>query len=179
MPIGPWSDLSYLAFYPLTLWALVLLVRRGSDRDMSAWLDAVIWTVGASVLAWEWVFEDSTLVDDPTVVSMITVAYPAMDLVLLLVLLRLVFASIRGNLALLLIGIGLGVQLVADMSSSPTSRGDGYTSGRLLDLGWLFTYTAVAAAALHPSMAEHAWCAANYPSRGSVGGGSRSSWCRR
>ena len=153
-PMGPWSDLSYLAFYPLTLWALVLLMRRGSDRDVSAWLDAVIWTVGASVLAWEWVFEDSILVDDPTVASMITVAYPAMDLVLLLVLLRLVFASIRGNLALLLIGIGLGVQLVADTVYLTNIAGAGYTSGRLLDVGWLFTYTAVAAAALHASMAQ-------------------------
>ena len=154
MPMGPWSDLSYLAFYPLALWALVLLVRRGSGRDMSAWLDAVIWTVGASVLAWEWVFEDSTLVENPTVASMITVAYPAMDLVLLLVLLRLVFASIRGNLALLLIGIGLGVQLVADIVYLTNIAGAGYTSGRLLDVGWLFTYAAVAAAALHPSMAQ-------------------------
>jgi hypothetical protein len=68
-PIGPWSDLSYLTFYPLTLWALVLLMKRSSDRDASAWLDAVIWTVGASVLSWEFVFEGSSLVDSPTVAS--------------------------------------------------------------------------------------------------------------
>jgi diguanylate cyclase (GGDEF)-like protein len=153
MPIGPWSDLSYLAFYPLTLWALVLLMRRSPDRDAAAWLDSVIWTIGASVLAWEWLFEGSSLVEAPTVASIITVAYPVMDLVLLLVLLRLVLASIKGNSALLLLAVGLGVQLVTDSVYLTDVAGAGYNSGHLLDLGWLFTYTAVAAAALHPSMA--------------------------
>jgi diguanylate cyclase (GGDEF)-like protein len=77
-----------------------------------------------------------------------------MDLVLLLVLLRLVFASIGGNRALLLLGAGLGVQLATDVVYVTDIMGSGYTSGRLLDVGWLFTYTAVAAAALHPSMAQ-------------------------
>jgi diguanylate cyclase len=154
MPIGPWSDLSYLMFYPLTLWAMVLLMRRSSDRDASAWLDAVIWTTGASVLAWKWVFEDSSLLENPTVASLITAAYPAMDMVLLLVLLRLVLASIRGNPALLVLGVGLGVQLVTDIVYLTNLAGAGYTSGHLLDVGWLFTYTAAAAAALHPSMAQ-------------------------
>jgi diguanylate cyclase len=153
MPSGPWSDLSYLTFYPLTLWALVLLMRRSPDRDAAAWLDSVIWTIGAGVLAWEWLFEGSSLVEQPTVASIITVLYPGMDLVLLLVLLRLVFASIRGNSALLLLAVGLGVQLVTDSVYLADLSGSGYDSGHLLDLGWLFTYTAVAAAALHPSMA--------------------------
>lgn len=154
MPAGPWPDLAYLAFYPLTLWALVLLMRHSSDRDTSAWLDAVIWTVGASVVAWKWVFDGSSLAESATVTSLISAAYPAMDLVLLLVLLRLVLASIRDHPALLLLGIGLGLQLVTDIVYFTNFAGTVYTSGRVLDLGWLLNYTAIAAAALHPSMAR-------------------------
>lgn len=154
IPVGVWSDLAYLAFYPLTLWALVLLMRHSSDRDTSAWLDAVIWTIGASVLAWKCVFDGSSLVENATANNIISAAYPMMDVMLLLVLLRLMFASIRDHPALLLLGIGLGVQLVTDIVYITNFADTLYTSGRLLDLGWLLNYTAVAAAALHPSMAR-------------------------
>jgi diguanylate cyclase (GGDEF)-like protein len=156
MPIGPWSDLAYLAFYPLVFAALVLLMRRGADRDVSAWLDAVIWTVGAGVLAWEWVFEDTGLGDDLTLVRVITAAYPLMDLLLLLVLLRVAFTAARTNSALLLLAAGLAAQLVTDMVYLGGVLGDSYAAGGLMDLGWLFSYVAVAAAGLHPSMAESA-----------------------
>ena len=89
VPFPNLGDAAYLAFYPLVLVALAQFVRASGQRNRAAWLDAMIWTVGAVMLAWEPLLEPYDGWGDPTLGGLVAIGYPVMDLVLLLMLVRL------------------------------------------------------------------------------------------
>ena len=146
----PWSDLAYLAFYPLALVCLIRLLK-GRVPDRFGWVDALVWTSGAAVPVWEFAIED-TVEDGFDAYVATLVAYPVMDLLLLLVLVKLMTVSRGGSISLRLLTLGLGIQFVTDIVYLTQP----YVSGGWMDLGWLASYSVVAIAALHPSMATPA-----------------------
>jgi diguanylate cyclase (GGDEF)-like protein len=151
----PWaSDLAYLCYYPLVTVALALIMRRHPLGKFAAWLDAAIWTVGAGVLLWKLALEGSQLPAHLGIDWFVAVAYPLMDLVVLLLLVRTVTGMVLDNTALLLLASGLAAQLVADVFFLGDFLGAGYVEGGSLDVGWLVSYVLVIAAGLHPSLAR-------------------------
>jgi diguanylate cyclase (GGDEF)-like protein len=154
-PFPGLSDVVYLAAYPLLFLAVGLVVARSGVRNSAAWLDAGIWTGGAVVAAWLPLLEP--FVHDPELTTgqrVTALSYPAMDLVLLLLVVHQLSSKHQRSAPHRLVLLALGALLVADVVFGIRSLQGTYRSGELTDLGWLVSYVALGAAALHPRMAE-------------------------
>jgi diguanylate cyclase (GGDEF)-like protein len=152
------ADILYLAGYPLLAASLLALTRRRQPcGDQAALIDAGIITVSCTVLAWVYLIapytRDGSLGALEKVVS---VAYPAGDLLCLAVLVRLMIAGPRGQRrivpSLAFLCAAFAVVLVVDVGFAVGTVTDTYTSGGVLDAMYLIPYVLVALAGLHPSV---------------------------
>ncbi len=149
---GP--DVLYLAAYPILAAGMVALIRthvRG--EHLIGAIDGAIIALGVGVLAWVFVMapyaRDQTLtVADKT----IAIAYPALDLVILAVLLHLVTNRRTSNVAFVLLVASVTTMLAADAIYVVLVAHGSYSGGSLVDFGWIASYALWGAAALHPSM---------------------------
>lgn len=152
-PFPSVADVLYLMGYPVLVAGLLSLVRahlRGGG--VGALVDATIITVGAGLVAWEFLIDP--YVDDHTLSGLelaISVAYPFGDVLVLGVGVALaVGPNIRAPVYRLLMGSLVGL-LGSDVIYGFQVLGSGYEVG-LIDLGWLVSYVLLGAAALHPSV---------------------------
>jgi diguanylate cyclase (GGDEF)-like protein len=166
-PFPAWSDVFYLSFYvPLLVAVTGILRSRWTDLDRADWLDAAIWVCGAAVIAWQLSLQSYIGTAGHTSVLAVTVAtaYPLLDLVLLLLMVRVVASDALRSVPLQLMAAGLGVLLTTDVMYLGHALGPGYELGGMLDVGWLTSYVLVAAAGCHeattrgtaPVVAPHA-----------------------
>jgi diguanylate cyclase (GGDEF)-like protein len=146
------ADAFYLCAYPMLVIGLLLSVRGHAGRDLTGLVDAAIVATGLGLVLWVWVLNpiasDSSV---STVERLISTAYPAFDVLLLVLLARLFTAAGRATPSVRLLGLAVLLLLVADIVFSLISL---YSDGDApaLDAGWLLSYVMWAAAALHPSM---------------------------
>lgn len=149
------ADFFYLMTYPLYGLGFVLLARgRSAGRDRPGVVDALIVATGGGVVAW--VFLMWPYVSDGSLSSaerLITVSYPVGDVLLLAVAARLAFAPGGRSRAYWLLAGGLGLMLVSDVVYAVETLEGTYSTGALVDAGWLLCHVLLAGAALHPSMA--------------------------
>jgi diguanylate cyclase (GGDEF)-like protein len=150
------ADAFYLLGYPVFAVSLVLLVkgRRGTRRDLGLLLDTATVTAGLSLLSW-------ILIARPTIESMnnslgaaaVAAAYPAMDILLVGAMVRLVSSPGGRSPAFRYLLSALLLLVAADTLSAAF---DLYSTNEFagVDYLWLFSYVAWGAAALHPSMTE-------------------------
>jgi diguanylate cyclase len=152
-PWPSWADALYLAGYPVLGAALWLLLRsRSSARRLPAFLDAAIIATAIGVLAW--VYYMQPLAQDPSLSlpeRLISLAYPLMDLLLLIVLVRmlLIRGARSGSMGWMVASTCL--LLGADAWFTLLSTTSGYQPGDLVDGLWLLAYVFWGVAALHPS----------------------------
>ena len=111
------ADFFYLAGYPLIAGGLLVATRRRMPiLDMQAPIDAAIVAVSALLAVWFYVIDptlsDSTLSWTETVV---TIAYPVADVIVLAVALRFVMGRSWNVTALRLLVLGLALTLFGDM----------------------------------------------------------------
>jgi diguanylate cyclase (GGDEF)-like protein/PAS domain S-box-containing protein len=156
LPFPSIADPFYLAFYPLLVAGMLLLIReRNEARDSASLIDALIITVAAATVSWIYLMapyaHDHTLTL-PT--KLTSIAYPMMDVLVLGVVLRLAVGSRRRSRAFWLLVSGTTVLLLADTIYGWKLLHGGYTTGGVLDVGWAAFYALLGAAALHPSMRE-------------------------
>jgi signal transduction histidine kinase len=153
-PFPSVGDLFYLAGYPFIAAGLVVGVvrRRPLGLDRQAFIDAAMVTVVAALLAWVYlilpVLDDSELSDVETVV---TLAYPVGDLLLVAVAARFVVGSSWSALSLRLLVAGLGVTLVGDVMFA-LSIVDGESGDRVVNAILLTGVVLIGTAGVHPSM---------------------------
>ncbi|GAA3464578.1 diguanylate cyclase [Saccharothrix longispora] len=147
------ADVFYLGHYPLVVVGLVVLIRqRRSDRDLPGLLDAVSLTVVAGLLSWVFVIGPQTRLGTSPLVEAASLAYPLMDLVVLLASLRLLFGAGRRDGSFVLLTAWLAAIMTAD-TVYVLQRLDGtYAAGNFLDAVWLGGNLALGACALHPAM---------------------------
>ena len=147
----PYSDLVYLAAYPILAVALFQLARSRFERETA--IDSAIVAVALSAVIWQWVItpvlESST---GPTFERMVAVAYPIMDILLVVVIVHAVFTLPRWTPAAWLLFAGLGVMLVADAAYARMIADGTYSDGGALDALWPISYFLLAGAVMHPSM---------------------------
>jgi diguanylate cyclase (GGDEF)-like protein len=86
--------------------------------------------------------------------KLVSVAYPAGDLLLLAVVVRLVFARGKFSMSSSLLMLGILTTLVADAGFAVTALAGTYATGHWLDAGWLLSSVLVGAAVLHPSTSK-------------------------
>lgn len=152
-PFPSVADAVYLAAYPLYAAGLLALARAVGRRDTGALLDALVVAIGAGVLSWVTLItpyaSDSSL---SLVARIISIAYPASDLLLLTLLLRLLFTGpTRRHRALMVLAVSFAVTLAANVAFGWTSLQGTYASGHWIDAGWLIGFMLAGVAALHPS----------------------------
>ncbi|MGH2810226.1 MAG: PAS domain-containing protein, partial [Actinomycetota bacterium] len=150
------GDIFYLAFYPIQVVGLLMLIRRRSGgKDFRSFLDAAILTVGLGVLSWAFLiqphFQDPGLT---AVERLVSLSYPLMDLALLAVTARMAVGAWPRHPAFYLLGAGLMSMLITDAVYGFIELQGGYDPGGALDSGWLIYYLLWGAAALHPSMTK-------------------------
>ena len=141
-------DLFYLS--GATLIAVGAARRYLARREVrpEVFLEAVIVTAAGVLLVWELVIDQIFVVLGfeafPTLVA---VAYPAVDVLLLAVTARIVIGTPRRDGALWLIVAGCAAFLLSDLIVSTQLLGTGaVTFG---DVGWLASYVLIAAGAVH------------------------------
>ena len=153
LPFPSVADGFYLATGPLLIAGLLSLVRkRNPAHDRAALIDALILTLSAGALSWTFLIapyaRDSTLTL-PT--KLTSIAYPLMDLGILACVARLALGQGRRSRALALLTAGVVCLLATDSVYGWKLLHGGYTTGGLLDGGWIAFYALIGAAALHPT----------------------------
>lgn len=155
VPFPSVADALYLAGYPVLAAGLGVALRRTGVRDSVAWQDAGIGVLAAGVLGWEWLIEPVLTEPDTTwAARAVALSFPALDLLLLLLVLRLVASSRRPERGATALACVLLCYLVSDAAYGVLVVRDEYRTGSLVDLGWLATYVGLGALALHPRMVE-------------------------
>jgi len=147
----PYSDVVYLAAYPVLAVALFQLARSRFQRETA--IDSAIVAVALSAVIWQWVITpvlESTT--GPTFERLVSVAYPIMDILLVVVIVHAVFTLPRWTPAAWLLFAGLGVMLVADAAYARMVADGVYADGGALDALWPISYFLLAGAVMHPSM---------------------------
>ncbi len=111
----------YLLAYPILAFALVRLARARFDREIA--IDSAIVAVALSAVIWQWVITPVLdTANGATVERIVTVAYPIMDILLVVVIVHAVFTLPRWTPAAWLLFAGLTVMLVADIALRPPRR---------------------------------------------------------
>jgi PAS domain S-box-containing protein len=145
---GP-SDALYLSSISLLILGVLLLSRESLGRNSAANLDALLVMFGLGIAAWVLIFTGPT--DGTLLGRLVTVAYPAADLLLLGTLVRLLFVQGRRTSSYWLLVAAVVPLLVSDGAWVLPSLEGTYVA-TWPDAGWLASYVLLAAAALHPSM---------------------------
>jgi signal transduction histidine kinase len=153
-PFPSIADAFYLAAYPLMAAGLLVAVmrRRPFGVDRRALIDTSIVTVIAGFLAWVYLIQP--VLDDPDLSqfeSLVAVAYPLADLLLLAVATRFVMGSSWNVPSLRLLVAGLGLTLVGDVMFA-LAVAEAASGVRVLDTVLLLGSVSIGVAGLHPSM---------------------------
>ena len=148
------ADPFHLAFYPLLVAGMLLLIHeRNERRDRDGLIDALIVTVALATLLW--VYLIAPYADSQTkslLTSLTSVAYPVMDILVLGVVARVAAGRHRREPAFVLLLSGAVVLLLSDAFHGLRLLDGGYDTAGILDTGWAIYYTLLGASALHPSM---------------------------
>ncbi|MEO8457462.1 MAG: hypothetical protein ABI559_06590 [Chloroflexota bacterium] len=147
------SDIGYLGFYVPVFLGLLAFPQAPvfGLRRLRFTLDTIIVTSAVALVSWHFLIEG--LVGDSggfSLESVITVAYPVLDLGIVS---AAVFVVLRGgrtltnvSVALLLIGF-VSIALSDSVYSYLTQIGE-YDTGSTFDVGWVFGYAVITAAAI-------------------------------
>ena len=148
------ADLAQLIAYPLILMAVVLLARaRRIGGDLDSLLDAVIVGSAIAFVAWRAVLSPAFHGSEASHRSLaVAAAIPAVDLLLIVIMLRVTLATTRRSWSWAFLLVGLCVETVGDLVYALATANLSSKASALPV--WVAGYVLIAAAALHPSMVE-------------------------
>jgi diguanylate cyclase (GGDEF)-like protein/PAS domain S-box-containing protein len=154
LPQPSLADPFHLAFYPFFIAAMLLLIHeRSQSRDRSGLIDALIVTVAMATLLWVYLIAPYVDAGSLSLLRRITsIAYPAMDIVVLAIVARAVAGSRRTEPAFALLLAAAVALLLSDGLYSVKMLDGGYSIAGVMASGWAVFFTLLGAAALHPSM---------------------------
>jgi diguanylate cyclase len=166
-PFPSIADAFYLVAMPCLAAGLVLVYRKQAPgRQWANLIDALIIATVVGMLAWTFLMEPHAQAQSrPLLDRLISIAYPLMDLVLLVAVLRLWLTSEKRLPAYYLLNTSLAFLLIADTAYAVALLADTYETGHPLDAGWLLFYVLIGATALHPSMAPLSEPASEAPAK--------------
>jgi diguanylate cyclase (GGDEF)-like protein len=151
------ADGMWLTFYVLLYVAIIGLVRSRVTRfSPSSWLDGGVAGLGVAALVVAFALGPALEITGGRFSVVATnLAYPAAELVLIVVLVTSVVAIRANDTSFWLLGAGIAVFGVSDVLYMFLEASDAYAEGGLLDVGWplgavLIGCAACAAAGAHP-----------------------------
>jgi two-component system, cell cycle sensor histidine kinase and response regulator CckA len=151
-PYPSFADVAYLASYPLLIAGILVLARGGGRPRVGELLDAGIVALAAGVVSTLFLLEPLLSTSDGTFLKLIAGGIPVLDVVLLIAVTQLLFRGRMTNFALRAFVVGAAALLVADAVYAYLALQGTYTTGMIIDAGWLACYGLWGIAALHPSM---------------------------
>ena len=135
--------------------ALAFMIRKRSGRDRAAVIDSLIVGIAASLLSWVVLIKPYTEGALALSVRLTSIAYPVTDLMLVVMAVRLLAGSGHRGTSFRFLTGGLILLAVTDSVYGWFNlHGVTYSSGSLIEVGWLAYYVSVGACGLHPSMRE-------------------------
>ena len=156
-PTGPSSaDIFYLGGYPLLAAGVLLILRRlGGQTSRTAILDTLVLFSGVALVQWVFFIDPYNHRHYGTEFArLVAMAYPAMDVLLLVAFAQLLVGPGGRTPAYRLLLLSVGLWIVADEIYGLNFNS--YQGGDWIDALWLGSYVAWGAAALEPSMARMA-----------------------
>jgi hypothetical protein len=169
VPFPSIADAAYLAAIPLALasvWWFSRRFRASAATGVRTVVDGLI--IAASLVLASWVLVLGPVYRASTgnvLEQAISLAYPAGDVVILTVVAAVLMHTRRVPRPLLLVGLGLVAMAVADSTYAYLTNTGAYTSGNIVDAGWVAAYLLLAAAAFERPRAD---VAAEAPPRAST-----------
>jgi diguanylate cyclase (GGDEF)-like protein len=159
LPSPSLADVFWLALYPGIFVGLALIIRRRSaGRDWATWVDATTISTGLGLLCWVYLIHPAAIVaGDTRFAHAVIIAYPAADVVVLAMLVRVLIGAGDRSPSYFLMVSSVLFFLLGDIGwavSSQIGWDPGPLSSQLLNLTFLVAYTLFGAAALHPSVRE-------------------------
>jgi len=155
LPYPSIGDILYLSVYPCIIAGVLLMVhRRSPGRDGESLIDSLIVAIGIGTISW--VFLMSPIARTPesnAIQRFVGMAYPFMDLMLLVVVVRLAIGpGRRAPSFYLMAGAAMALFCTDFVYSYISVQGIVYNQAGYLEAGWASFYLLWGAAALHGSM---------------------------
>ncbi|MEA2168136.1 MAG: two-component system, cell cycle sensor histidine kinase and response regulator CckA, partial [Solirubrobacteraceae bacterium] len=153
-PFPSVADWIYLCGYAAMSLAMVLLIRARTRLGIRDLLDTLIFGCGGGLLLWQLVIERSAMEAGGWLPRLVAVAYPTMDVLLLVALAQLLVTPGRRSFAFRALIAGGAILFGIDLLYGLGSLDGSYAAGSWIDGGWILNYACWAAAAAHPSMRD-------------------------
>jgi diguanylate cyclase (GGDEF)-like protein len=133
---------------------MVALIRERSERrDRAALIDSLIVTLALATLLWVYLIAPYSGQQTLSTLGRLTsIAYPAMDILVLAVVARVASGSHRREPAFAFLLSSAVVLLLSDALYGWRLMGGGTGTGVIMHAGWATYYVLMGTAALHPSM---------------------------
>jgi signal transduction histidine kinase len=146
------ADAFYLGGYPLLALGVLLILRKlGGQTSRAAILDTLVIFSGVALVQWVFFIDPYNHMRFGTEFSrLVAMAYPAMDVLLLVAFAQLLVGPGGRTRAYRLLLVSIALWVVADEVYGLNI--DAYEGGSWIDALWLGSYVVWAAAALDPSM---------------------------
>lgn len=151
-PYPSWADAAYLLFYVALLWGVLTFPtapRTKSDRT-KMWLDTGTVVLGAFMILWYFALGPTARASGSTPLeSIVSLAYPIGDLVLVLAITRILLGDPPRALrhALGILAGGLILFVIADVAFAHLSFTESYSGGDWPDSLWMVAQVLMAVAA--------------------------------
>ena len=155
-PFPSVADALYLLGYPLLFLGVARVTRLRSAagaREVRA--DAAMVALGALALSWHLLMgHDADNASLTAFGKLVALAYPVMDIAVLYIVASAMMARAARRRADTLVALAIGVMVPADFVFDLQVRHSDFANGGLVQAAFLVTYVLMAAAAVHPSVAE-------------------------
>src|SRR6476660_599616 len=148
------ADAFDLGGYPLLALGVLLILRKlGGQTSRAAILDTLVLFSGVALVQWVFFIDPYNHMHFGTEFArVVAMAYPAMDVLLLVALAQLLVGPGGRTRAYRLLLVSVGLWVIADEVYGLNINN--YEGGSWIDALWLLSYVTWAAAALDPSMAR-------------------------
>jgi hypothetical protein len=151
VPVPSWADVGYLGAIPLAAAALLCHpgMRAAGSYKTRATLDGL--AIGTALLLLSWTFVLGPLwrhTDLTTAGGIVALAYPFGDMVIIfLIVLSVRSMTATGRRPLLWVLVGLFAMAVSDSTYAYLVEVGRFSTGNLVDIGWVVGYLAIAVGA--------------------------------
>ncbi len=148
------ADAFYLAGYPLLAFGVLLVLRKlGGQTSRAAILDTLVIFSGVALVQWVFFIDPyNHMRFGSQFARLVAMAYPAMDVLLLVAFAQLLVGPGGRTRAYRLLLVSIGLWVVADEAYGLNVSS--YQGGSWIDALWLGSYVLWAGAALEPSMSR-------------------------
>jgi signal transduction histidine kinase len=148
------ADVFYLGGYPLLAIGVFLVLRRlGGQTSRAAILDSVVIFCGVALVQWVFFIDPYNHIHFGSEgARLVSMAYPAVDILLLVAFAQLIVGPGGRTLAYRLLLVSVALWVIADEIYGLNTAT--YQGGDWIDALWLGSYVVWGAAAFEPSMAR-------------------------